>query len=334
MIKMPFSDMVAKIRQKTGLSEEEVQSRIEQKHKSLSGLISKEGAAYIIANELGIKLIENTGKIKDMYPGMRNVELAGRVVQVFEPKDFVRADESMGRVGSFLLADETGTIRVVCWAEHAKTMEKLTQNSTVRISGGSVRENNRGFKEIHLSQNSKLIINPPGLELPEIEVLPKRKQIKELTEADQMIEIAGTIVQVADPKFFEICPQCGARLKELEGSWVCDEHAAVLPDYSYLVNVYLDDGSESIRVVLFKNQAERLLNKTKEQMLVYRETPESFESIKTALLGEQFRFIGRARLNPFFNNIEFIATKVMPMTEAELKESQPSESENQQSGKH
>ena len=50
-------------------------------------------------------------------------------------------------------------------------------------------------------------------------------------------------------------------------SAVRHEHNAVMPDYSYLVNVFLDDGTENMRVVLFRNQAERLLGKTKEQMV-------------------------------------------------------------------
>ena len=83
-----------------------------------------------------------------------------------------------------------------------------------------------------------------------------------------------------------------------------------MPDYSYLVNLFLDDGTENMRVVLFRNQAERLLGKTKEQMVGYRVNPETFEPLKTELLGEQFRLVGRAKKNTFFDRIEFIANQV------------------------
>ncbi|MFW9876291.1 MAG: DUF2240 family protein, partial [Candidatus Thorarchaeota archaeon] len=81
MIKIPFEDIISKIKEKSNLSEEEINSKIEQKTKQLSGLISKEGAAHIIANELGIKLFEDfSGKlqIKNIVTGMRDVETVGK----------------------------------------------------------------------------------------------------------------------------------------------------------------------------------------------------------------------------------------------------------------
>ena len=59
--------------------------------KQLSGLISKEGAAHIVANELGIKLFDSfTGKlqIKNIIAGLRNVETVGKVLQVYELREF------------------------------------------------------------------------------------------------------------------------------------------------------------------------------------------------------------------------------------------------------
>jgi replication factor A1 len=307
---MPLPDILARIKEKTGLNEEALMAKIEAKCASLAGLISKEGAAHIIANELGIKLFEGSGKIKDLLPGMRNAELLGRITQIYEIRDFQRADGSAGKVGSFMLGDDTSIVRIVCWGNQAEILKQLSVGMPVKITGGMVRENQRGYKEVHLNESSRVIPNPKET-VPEVKsTKAQRKTLKELQESDEQVEVMGTIVQVFDPKFFEVCPQCGARLKEVEGQWVCDEHSAIMPDYSYLVNVFLDDGTENMRVVLFRNQAERLLAKTKEQMIAYRVNPETFEPLKTELLGEQFRFIGRAKKNTFFDRIEFIANQV------------------------
>ena len=70
MIKIHLSQIIEKIKEKSALTEEEINSRIKQKMEQLSGLISEEGAAHIIANELGIKLFEAvSGKlqIKNIY---------------------------------------------------------------------------------------------------------------------------------------------------------------------------------------------------------------------------------------------------------------------------
>jgi len=310
MIRMPLPDILARIKEKTGLTEADLMAKIEAKCVSLAGLISKEGAAHIIANELGVKLFEGGGKIKDLLPGMRNAEFLGRVTQLYEVRDFQRADGSAGKVGSFLVGDDTGVVRVVCWGNQAEIVKQLTAGTPMKVSGGMVRENQRGYKEVHLNEASKINLSPKE-PVPEVKSnTATRKTLKELTESDEQVEVIGTIVQVFDPKFFEVCPQCSSRLKEADGQWVCGEHSAILPDYSYLVNVFLDDGTENMRVVLFRNQAERLLSKTKEQMVAYRANPESFEPMKTDLLGEQFRFIGRAKKNTFFDRIEFIANQV------------------------
>ncbi|HLF54879.1 MAG TPA: OB-fold nucleic acid binding domain-containing protein [Candidatus Nanoarchaeia archaeon] len=309
MIRIPFPEMIARIIEKTGLSESDLMAKIEAKRSALSGLISKEGAAHIVANELGVKILVPSGKIKDLFPGMRNADVLGRVTQIYEVREFKRADGSAGKVGSFLVGDDTGIVKIVCWGNHADILKQLAQNTPVKIIAGMVRENQRGYKEVHLNESSKVVVNPDEV-VPEARSKAQRKTLKELQESDEQIEIMGTVVQVFDPKFFEVCSQCGTRLKELEGQWGCDQHGVMVPDYSYLVNVFLDDGTENIRIVLFRNQAERLLNKTKEQMLAYRAAPDTFEPLKTELLGEQFRFIGRAKKNTFFDRLEFIANQV------------------------
>ncbi len=78
------------------------------------------------------------------------------------------------------------------------------------------------------------------------------------------------------------------------------------------MNVFLDDGTENIRCVLFRQQAERLLGKTLDQLLPFRETPEQFEPTKTELLGQIVKFVGRAKKNTFFDRLEFNVQLVFP----------------------
>ncbi|RMD58278.1 hypothetical protein D6825_01400 [Candidatus Woesearchaeota archaeon] len=312
MIRMPLQDIVARLKEQAGLSEEEIMRKVDEKCASLSGLISKEGAAHIIANELGVKLFEaGSGKIKDLLPGMRNAEVLGRVTQIYEVREFQRADGSAGKVGSFMLGDDTGFVRVVCWGKQADLLNELAVGEPVKITGAMVRESQRGYKELHLNEYSRVDLEPEG-DIPEVmsRDSAKRKQLSDLVESEEQVEIMGTVVQVFDPKFFEVCPKCSSRLKDVEGQWACNEHGVQEPDYSYLVNVFVDDGSDNIRVVLFRNQAEKLLGKSKEGMLSFHKSPDSFEKVKVDLLGEQFRFIGRAKKNTFFDRLEFVANRV------------------------
>ncbi len=311
MIKIPYPEMISKIIKQTGLTEEQVQQKIQAKLQQLAGLISKEGAAHIISNELGIKLIENTGKVKDLYPEMRNVEFLAKVQAVYEIREFIRSDQSIGKVGRFIAGDETGTIPIVCWNTQTDQLSHLTNGTIVRITSGIVREN-RGQAEVHLNEQSKIIINPAGETIGEVKTQKAaRKTLKELKQ-DEAAEIMGTVVQVFNPTFFESCPTCNKRIKQENDLWVCSEHSSVTPDVAYVMNVYLDDGTDTIKCVFFRAQAEKLLNRTKEDFMKFKQTPELFEDIKTALLGEQFKMSGRVKKNTFFDKLEFLANDVSP----------------------
>ncbi len=140
MIKMEFSQIVNTIKEHSNLGEEEINGKIKQKMDSLSGLISKEGAAHIVANELGIKIFQTTGKlkIKDMLSGVRNIETAGKVLNVSEVREF-QTGERHGKVGNFLMGDETGVIRVVLWQDQADKLLRLKPNDIVRIKDNAAR---------------------------------------------------------------------------------------------------------------------------------------------------------------------------------------------------
>jgi len=326
MFQIPYSDIVAKIKEKAQISEQEIELKVKKKLDQLSGLISKEGAAHIVANELGIKIFEKiSGKlqIKDILAGMRDVETVGKVQQVFDVREF-NTNGRQGKVGSFVIGDETGTIRIVCWGNQADNLANLRENSIVKVISGYVRDN-QGRKEIHINDRSKIIINPAGETIGEVKetekVGAKRKKISELSEEDKNTELLGTIVRVFEPRFYEICPECNKRARLREDSYVCEIHGKVTPTYSYVINFFLDDGSENIRVVCFRNQAERLLNMNKEQILQYKNDISKFEDVKNNLLGNMVKVVGRVTKNTMFDRLEFISQLVFtdPDPNEELK---------------
>lgn len=323
MIKIPYEQIIERIKKEGKISEDEINGKIDTKMKQLSGLISKEGAAHIVANELGIKLFDAfTGKlqIKNILAGLRNVETVGRVLQVYELREFT-TNERQGKVASLVIGDETGTVRVVMWGDQADNIKNINKDMILKILGGYVKDNN-GNIELHLNDRSKLILNPKGETINSIkQKKAERKSINELTEKDTAVEILGTIVQIFDPKFFEICPQCGKRAKNAEGTYSCPEHSNIEPDYSYVLNLIVDDGTENIRAVFFRDLMEKLTNSNKEKILEYKDSPGKFEEVKTDLLGNIIKLGGRVKKNLFFDRIEIVANDVSlnPDPEEEIK---------------
>lgn len=311
MAKIPKEVLIQKIKEKSGLSDKEVSTKIKDKMDLLSGLISEEGAAYIIANELGVKFYEDPGNltIKAIVPGMRSVDISARVIKIYETRTFEK-DTRKGKVGSFLAGDDSGIIRVTCWNEKADLLANLKEGQTLKIEKAYTRENN-GRIELHLGDKGNITITAestgtsgdlrtasPGI----------RMNIKDLAGGEDNVEILGTIVQAFDPKFFEVCPECKKRIKSTGDGFVCDQHGVVSPTYGYVMNLMLDDGSENIRVVLWRNQIQKLLNMSDLDIIARRGT--SFEEQKTDLLGKIMKFVGRSQKNEMFNRIEFTANLV------------------------
>ena len=94
MFGLTYEDIVEKIVKEKGISREEVKEKVDEKIKQLSDLISKEGAAQIIANQLGVKVIENFGdrkfKINQLPAGVSSVNALGKVTQLSEVRTFNR----------------------------------------------------------------------------------------------------------------------------------------------------------------------------------------------------------------------------------------------------
>ncbi len=316
MIKLSYEQVMEKLKEKSGLSQEELDAKIQQKLEQLSGLISKDGAAHIVANELGINVFQEfTGKLKieKLIAGMRNVEVVGKVQVMYELREFTNS-RGEGKVRSLLMGDETGMTRVTCWHGATAKIDNVKEEDVIRVKDALVRENN-GRLELHINDKSEIEVNPAGEKVEAVAsgsvgVKAVRKPIKDLGENDNNVELFGTVVQVFEPRFFEVCPQCGKRARQRETEYHCEAHGSVQPDYSYVLNAILDDGTETIRCVFFREQAEALLGKDKTGMLAFKDSPEAFDSIKMELLGQLVKLDGRAVKNAMFDRLEFVARGV------------------------
>ena len=306
MYKFPLSELKEKIIATGKITDTEFDGRIKAKINELSGLISEEGAAHIIANELGISLVPPSDaklKIKEIYAGMRNVSTVGKVTRLFEMREFSKG-ESTGKVQSIVLGDETGTLRIVFWNDKVNEIKDVKEDDVLVIKDAYVKENN-GNKEIHMGDRASVEINPEGETVESVRKTTsyERKSIKDLEGGEDNTEIMGTVVQVFDPRFFTVCPQCNKRVMEDQ----CATHGKVEPSFSYVMNAVIDDGSGNIRVVFWKNQTNHLLEKNDEQIVEYKDNAASFEDVKTELLGEQFKLLGRVQKNEMFARLEFHA---------------------------
>ncbi len=297
---------------KTGLSKEEIEKRIKEKQEEFSGLLSKEGAAFLVARDLGIEVKETSFlNIKDLVSGMKRVNIKGRVFKISDVHEFERRDGSRGKVVNIFLADSTGFVRLPLWDDKVELVKEVKLGDIIEIRNGFARENIFGDVEISLGKYGKIEKSEKEYDLPSVEEIekmflrfPERREIKDLEEG--VYEIKGSLVQIFKGNYiFSICPVCKNSLKENK----CEEHGEVKPEHALVISGIIDDGSSNIRVVFFRENAEKILGlKASDLEKIEREEREKI--IKEKLLGLEFVLRGKVKKNKIFDRVEFIVDEV------------------------
>jgi ssDNA-binding replication factor A large subunit len=302
---MDFGELLSKIMEKTGSSQDDIQRKIIEKQRELSNLVSKEGAAYIIAKELGLDVFPKTTKkrleIKNIVPKIRDLKLSARIVRVFEPREFKGKTGKQGKVASIILGDESGNIRLSLWDDQTDVVEKLSPGMAVETFGAYTKEDGVGGVELRLGKlgGVKILENS---DLPEIKsgAAPSgggRTSIADLKEGETC-ELRASVVQLFETGiFYEICPTCGSRVTKEGKEFKCAEHGTVEPTKTIVLSGIIDDGTGNIRVVFFRDVALALIGMDIKKAVENEDA--FFESIN--VLGKEFIVTGKARKNKMFN---------------------------------
>ncbi len=306
-----FDDIVKRIHEEKGIAYEEIERRVKQKLDKLSGLISKEGAAHIVANELGVDLISSMKKhgikISHLAPGMRNVTIVGSVMKDYGVRAYQKEGRE-GKVASFLVGDESGMIRVVVWDTELMTKmaaHQFGEGCAVRVSDGFIKDNN-GYREMHLGNRSSLEVNPEGVQVKHVQpgdITPQyqRKKIHDVQEGE-FVNVVGTVVQVFEPRFYEGCSVCGRKVES-----GCREHGNVSSVMVPVLNFSLDDGTGNVPVVVFRDLVAKTLGLAPEVVMQFSQDPSGFPRVKQDFVGKQLVVGGKVQKNMLLDRIELRA---------------------------
>ncbi len=299
-----YVQLLERIAQAAKLPKEDVERKIEAKRAKLSGLVSREGAAQIVAAELGVNFDKEQFTIAEL-PGVKRANFVGQVLAVAPVRSYNKNGRE-GKVGNLTLGDATGTIRCVLWdTAHIGLIEQGTIHvgDTLSISNGQIRNG-----EVHLSSFADIKQSSVHLTGVVTQAVALSKRINAL-QPGMKAQVRAFIVQTFDPRYFEVCPECGKRL----GEGGCAVHGQVQPKKRALLSMVIDDGSESCRAVLFQDQLTQLGLSEEE---IY--SLEGFLVKKPALLGEEFMFTGTFRQNTLYNTTEFMVDSLVPVVPATL----------------
>lgn len=316
MIKATYQQLVERIARLSGLGLDEINRRVEAKQAKLSGLISAEGAAQVIAAELGISFEKQKFKIIDLLIGMKKVQVTGKVLQIYPIRKYVRGGHE-GELATLRIADDTSNTRVVFWDTKHITMVKdgkIKEGSVLEIKDADVRGTT--IRELHLSSDASIEISSEEIKnVVTMESLPLKK-LNELKSGERA-SVKAYVVQAFQPAFFSVCPECNMKINYENEKAVCPKHGTIMPKTRILISFIIDDGSDNMRAIAFNEAVTNLFKIQESEMEKLRESVFWLEK-KKQMLGSQLALSGRVRRNVAYERDEFVVDSMQELDPEQL----------------
>ncbi|MEM2115975.1 MAG: DUF2240 family protein [Candidatus Woesearchaeota archaeon] len=291
MLKIPYEKLLEILARESNLETQEIEKLVQEKLNQFSNILSKEGAALLVAHDLRIdfgKFNEVFLKVNELYEG-DGINIVLRIIRDNGISDFIRKDGQPGRVKSYFASDDTGSTRIVLWNDLIEAFP-LEEHATYELRNVNCKKNN-SFYEIHLTSKSlvkKLEINEPVSKTIE-------RRIYELNE-EGYFRIMGFVVKIFEPRQFLTCPICKKRVQE-----ICQDHPNEKPEENYMVTFLIDDSTGVERVALFKEIIESLT---------------SLDNINS-FLGELVIVEGKVTFNSYSNRYDMVAKRIKIVNDPE-----------------
>jgi replication factor A1 len=298
-----YEKLVERISKSAQVTKEEIERRVEAKRAKLSGLVSREGAAQIVAAELGINFDQERMKLSEIVHGMKRLNTIAKVIKIFPIREYSKNGRE-GKVANMLVADDTTNVRLVLWdTNHISLVEegKIKEGSVIEVSNAGVRNG-----EIHLGGFSDIKLSKENMDGVKTEKVFSSNKFKDVQQG-QNLKVRAFIVDLYEPRYFDVNAETGRKLTEEE------KQRGIKAEKRAVLSIVLDDGSESMRSVLFGEQI-KALGLSDEDIF----SLENFQGKKLSLLGEEKVFIGKVRNNMLYNRVEFSIENVEDVNVQEL----------------
>ena len=221
---MSFEDIVDQIlSSRRDLTRGEVLRMIEEKTASAEGFFTNEAAARMVASDLAVEIptepLQPRMEIKHLISGVNDVTVTGRIIIIYHPQTFTRSDMTKGQVARLLVADRSGTLKVVLWDEKARIVEngKIKQGQIAKFSHGYTRKGFDGKLELHMGSQAEIETAPPDADESRYpHVTQFLKKIGEITNKDKKTNVVGIIQRIYPVSTFKRRDETEGKVRRLQ----------------------------------------------------------------------------------------------------------------------
>ncbi len=207
--------------QRPGITRSEIQTMIREKKRASGDLLSNEGAARLVAQDL---LVESSPtrleslQISDIIPRLSDATLTGRILAAWPKQTFKRKDGTQGTFFRLLLADKTGTVPCLVWNPSVIGALEPTEieGRIVRVTHSYTRPGMTERVELHVGDRGDINLLPESFKAetyPPLQAFIKR--VDEISDETQPTNIEGVVITAPTISTFQKQETTGMVLRML-----------------------------------------------------------------------------------------------------------------------
>jgi replication factor A1 len=181
-------------------------------------------------------------KIGDLTDRLFDLTIKGEIQRLFNLSTFTRkSDGTEGKVLSMIIADDTGSTRLVFWDDHADEMKSAKEGEVIKVVGAYTKMGRYGDVEIHASKSSQIERNlKEKIDAVTIDRLSStepigKMQVAELSTEMRDVDIEGRVARLFPVTTFEKDDRSGK-----------------------VQNIILADESGTVRVTFWNEDVEKI----------------------------------------------------------------------------
>ena len=288
---------------KSSLSREELEKKIIAKQEELDNIVSFEGAAYLIADELNVSVAkkqDNFVKIKDIKKIMPDFSIWGKIIQMFDVNEFEN-ERGSGKVQNVIVADESGSIALSLWNEVVDLNSGLKIGDVVKVENSRVRENNFGNLELRCFNKENISV------YAEKKIDVAVSGTVQAGPPAQSNNIEGDYYLISlrkKPIVYYLCPQC--RKKLTDGA--CQTHGKVEGNLFMVMSGIIDNGVDRVDAVFFNTIVSDLLGTEDVEKIKQIEKLPNY--LNLSCMGNFYHISGTVKENSFTKEDEITVRKI------------------------
>src|SRR6266850_3993009 len=195
-----FDDLVKEVlRNKPEISRDSLMELVQEKKKTVgSGYLTDQGALFLIAGELGVRLqdmITADLTLKDLHIGANDITVVARVLAIYPIAEFKKKEGSgVGRYRRVNLFDRNGVGRLTIWEDNEEAMKLsgIAVDMPVRVVSAYVKQGLDGKPNLNLGKRGRIeVITDSSISGKIASLSSLSKQVEGVQEGEVVLALDG-----------------------------------------------------------------------------------------------------------------------------------------------